>query len=117
MVHGLIDAELASGDFSPEDIFLAGHSQGGALALYSAITYSQQVRRSQTNVGVDRTYLGGACSFNSWLPLEWELTTTRDIIATSGEDAKWIYPRRILLVCCTKAADSLLTAEKIVTIF
>ena len=37
-VHNLIDMEIASGR-PMNKIILAGHSQGGALALYAALTY------------------------------------------------------------------------------
>ena len=37
-VHNLIDMEISTG--TPIDkIILAGHSQGGALALYASLTY------------------------------------------------------------------------------
>lgn len=53
-VHRLIEAEEAAG-IRPERILIGGFSQGGALALYSAFTYSKK--------------LAGVVALSCWLPL------------------------------------------------
>lgn len=50
----LIDEEVAAG-ISPSRVILGGFSQGGALALYTALTHPQQ--------------LGGVIALSCWLPL------------------------------------------------
>ncbi|KAJ0989827.1 hypothetical protein J5N97_008183 [Dioscorea zingiberensis] len=52
-VHAMIDKEVASGT-SPENIFVCGFSQGGALALSSVLLYPKT--------------LGGGVVFSGWLP-------------------------------------------------
>ncbi|XP_044013432.1 acyl-protein thioesterase 1-like [Aphidius gifuensis] len=54
IVHKVIEDEIKSGTPSNR-IIVGGFSQGGALAIYSAITFSQQ--------------LGGVFSLSSWLAL------------------------------------------------
>lgn len=53
-VHNLIAQEVAAG-ISTKRIVLGGFSQGGALAMYSALTYSEP--------------LAGIIALSSWLPL------------------------------------------------
>lgn len=53
-IHSLINKELQSG-ISASRIILGGFSQGGALALYSALTFPQA--------------LGGVIALSCWLPL------------------------------------------------
>ncbi|CAB0034491.1 unnamed protein product [Trichogramma brassicae] len=53
-VHSMIAQEVAAG-IPTERIVLGGFSQGGALALYSALTFPQQ--------------LGGVVALSTWLPL------------------------------------------------
>lgn len=53
-VHSMIQQEIASG-ISSEKILLGGFSQGGALALFSALTFSQP--------------LAGVVALSTWLPL------------------------------------------------
>ena len=48
-VHNLIDLEVISG--TPLNrIVLSGHSQGGALALYSALTYIPKDAKCEPNI-------------------------------------------------------------------
>lgn len=54
-VHALIDEELNKTNLSPKKLLLAGFSQGGALALYSAFTYHRP--------------LAGVLILSTWLPL------------------------------------------------
>ncbi|XP_011498931.1 PREDICTED: acyl-protein thioesterase 1 [Ceratosolen solmsi marchali] len=54
IVHSLIASEVAGG-ISTERIVLAGFSQGGALALFSALTFPQP--------------LAGIIALSTWLPL------------------------------------------------
>lgn len=54
-VHALIDEELAKTRLPPKKLLLGGFSQGGALALYSALTYHRP--------------LAGILVLSSWLPL------------------------------------------------
>ncbi|UYV73808.1 LYPLA1 [Cordylochernes scorpioides] len=54
IVHQIIDEEVKSG-IPSERIILGGFSQGGALALHSALHYPQP--------------LGGVLAFSCWLPL------------------------------------------------
>lgn len=53
-VHALINEEI-NGGILPERIVLGGFSQGGALALYSSLTFPQK--------------LGGVMALSCWLPL------------------------------------------------
>lgn len=53
-VHGMINNEIKAG-IPAERIILGGFSQGGALALYSALTFPEK--------------LAGVISLSSWLPL------------------------------------------------
>lgn len=54
MVHGMINNEIKVG-IPAERIILGGFSQGGALALYSAMTYPEK--------------LAGVIGLSCWLPL------------------------------------------------
>lgn len=54
-VHAIIDKEVASG-IDPENIFICGFSQGGALTLASVLLYP--------------TKLGGGAIFSGWLPFK-----------------------------------------------
>lgn len=54
MVHSLIAEEVAAG-ISTKRIVLGGFSQGGALAMYSALTFPEP--------------LAGVLALSSWLPL------------------------------------------------
>ncbi|VVC36080.1 Phospholipase/carboxylesterase/thioesterase, Alpha/Beta hydrolase fold [Cinara cedri] len=54
-VHALLDEELARTKLPPKKLLLAGFSQGGALALYSALTYHRP--------------LAGILILSSWIPL------------------------------------------------
>lgn len=54
MVYGMIAEEVKAG-IPTKRIVLGGFSQGGALALYSALTFPEP--------------LGGVISLSSWLPL------------------------------------------------
>lgn len=54
-VHAFLDEELAKTRLSPKKIILAGFSQGGALALYSALTYHKP--------------LAGILVLSCWIPL------------------------------------------------
>ncbi|CAI6356212.1 unnamed protein product [Macrosiphum euphorbiae] len=42
-LHDIIDEEIASSKVSSTKIMLAGFSQGGALAMYSALTYHKRL--------------------------------------------------------------------------
>ncbi len=53
-VHGMINNEIKAG-ISANRVILGGFSQGGALALYSALTYPEK--------------LGGVIGLSCWLPL------------------------------------------------
>ncbi|CAG9862089.1 unnamed protein product [Phyllotreta striolata] len=53
-VHTLIEKEISSG-IQPDRIVVGGFSQGGALALFSALTYPKR--------------LGGVVALSCWLPL------------------------------------------------
>jgi lysophospholipase II len=53
-VHGMVNNEINAG-IPAERIILGGFSQGGALALYSALTYPKR--------------LGGVIGLSCWLPL------------------------------------------------
>lgn len=54
-IHKFIDEELAKSGLPSEDLLMAGFSQGGALALYAALTYHKT--------------LSGVLFLSSWLPL------------------------------------------------
>lgn len=53
-IHAMIDNEVKAG-ISPDKILVGGFSQGGALALYSALIYPHK--------------LAGVVSLSCWLPL------------------------------------------------
>ncbi|KAF5188864.1 acyl-protein thioesterase 1-like [Thalictrum thalictroides] len=53
-VHAMIDKEIAAGT-NPENIFICGFSQGGALTLASVLLYPKT--------------LGGGAVFSGWVPL------------------------------------------------
>lgn len=53
-IHGMINNEIRAG-IPAERIILGGFSQGGALALYSAMTYPEK--------------LAGVIGLSCWLPL------------------------------------------------
>jgi len=54
-VHNLIDEEISKTGISSDKILLGGFSQGGALAIYSALTYPKK--------------LAGTVLYSCWLPL------------------------------------------------
>ncbi|XP_022909459.1 acyl-protein thioesterase 1 [Onthophagus taurus] len=54
LVHGMIETEIKAG-LSADRIILGGFSQGGALALYSALRFPQKV--------------AGVVALSCWLPL------------------------------------------------
>lgn len=54
LIHGLVSAEITAG-VAPSRILLGGFSQGGALALYSALTSPHQ--------------LAGCVALSCWLPM------------------------------------------------
>lgn len=54
-VHAFLDEELAKTRLPSKKLLLAGFSQGGALALYSALTYHKP--------------LGGILILSCWIPL------------------------------------------------
>ena len=53
-VHDMIEKEVHAG-IAPSNIMIGGFSQGGALALYSALTYPQKI--------------AGVVALSGWLPL------------------------------------------------
>lgn len=66
-VHAMIDKEIAAG-MSPENIFICGFSQGGALTLASVLLYPKT--------------LGGGAVFSGWVPFN------HSMIEQFPEDAK-----------------------------
>ncbi|XP_065034609.1 probable carboxylesterase Os04g0669500 isoform X1 [Musa acuminata AAA Group] len=66
-VHAMIDKEIANG-ISPENIFICGFSQGGALTLASVLLYPRT--------------LGGGAVFSGWVPFN------SSIIARISPEAK-----------------------------
>lgn len=54
-VHSLIEEEMSKTGLSSDKILLGGFSQGGALAIYSALTYEKK--------------LAGCVLYSCWLPL------------------------------------------------
>jgi len=60
LVNALIDAEIDSG-ISPANILLAGFSQGGAIALFTALTTPHKI--------------GGVMALSTYLPIQDALTT------------------------------------------
>lgn len=55
LVHSIIDREIENSNISSSRIALGGFSQGGALALYSALTYNKP--------------LAGVMALSCWIPL------------------------------------------------
>jgi len=54
-VHALVDEELSKTRLPPKKLLLGGFSQGGALALYAALTYHRP--------------LAGILILSCWIPL------------------------------------------------
>lgn len=67
MVHSLIAVEVAAG-IPTKRIVLGGFSQGGALAIYSALTFPEP--------------LAGVIALSAWLPLHQKFPAVRIIILT-----------------------------------
>lgn len=65
LVRKLIDEEIKSG-IPSHRIIVGGFSQGGALALYTAVTYPKR--------------LGGVLPLSSWLPLHQQFPGVLDFI-------------------------------------
>lgn len=83
-VHSMIDAELQGG-IPANKIIIGGFSQGGALALYSALIFPQK--------------LAGVVSLSGWLPLHKSfpdaLKTTKDLpVSNSKFFAENLYEHR-----------------------
>jgi len=76
LVHGIIQKEIAAG-IPASRIVLGGFSQGGGLALYSALTHSPA--------------LGGVVALSCWLPLRGEFpaaasdTTNTPVLQCHGD--------------------------------
>ncbi|CAH8281063.1 unnamed protein product [Arabidopsis lyrata] len=66
-VHAIIDKEIA-GEINPENVYICGFSQGGALTLASVLLYPKA--------------LGGGSVFSGWIPFN------SSIINQFTEDAK-----------------------------
>ncbi|XP_010538748.1 PREDICTED: probable carboxylesterase SOBER1-like [Tarenaya hassleriana] len=66
-VHAIIDKEIAGGT-NPENVYICGFSQGGALTLASVLLYPKT--------------LGGGAVFSGWVPFN------SSIIQKFSEDAK-----------------------------
>lgn len=64
-VHGLINSEEKDG-INTENIYVGGFSQGGAVALYTALTSSKK--------------LGGVVGLSTWLPLHKHFPQVNDIL-------------------------------------
>ncbi|KAJ4778731.1 Acyl-protein thioesterase 1 [Rhynchospora pubera] len=75
-VHAMIDKEVENG-ISPENVFVCGFSQGGALTLASVLLYPKT--------------LGGGAVFSGWVPFN------SSIIEKISPEAKKIYDG--VLVC------------------
>lgn len=65
MVHSLIAEEVAAG-IPTKRIVLGGFSQGGALAMFSALTFPEP--------------LAGIIAMSSWLPLHNKFPAVRNIV-------------------------------------
>lgn len=65
LIHSMIDAEVEAG-IPSNRIIIGGFSQGGALALYSALTYTKP--------------LAGVVALSSWLPLNKTFPSVSDCL-------------------------------------
>lgn len=74
MVHGMINNEIRSG-IPASRIIVGGFSQGGALALYAALTYPEQ--------------LAGVIGLSCWVPLHKTFPAAHSCPANTS-----------ILVCC-----------------
>lgn len=74
MVHGMINNEIRSG-IPASRIIVGGFSQGGALALYAALTYPEQ--------------LAGVIGLSCWVPLHKSFPEAHSCPANTS-----------ILVCC-----------------
>ncbi|KAL9392870.1 hypothetical protein Peur_016790 [Populus x canadensis] len=70
-VHAIIDKEIAAGT-NPENVFVCGFSQGGALTLTSVLLYPKT--------------LGGGAVFSGWVPFN------SSIMEQISADAKRVLP-------------------------
>lgn len=81
IINDAVDEQIANG-FNPKQIFLAGFSQGGAMALFTGI-------RSSKN-------LGGIISLSAYLPLNEEITNIHNndipILLAMGEYDQIVLP-------------------------
>lgn len=62
MVHSMIADEVAAG-IPTKNIVIGGFSQGGALAIYSALTYAEP--------------LAGVIALSAWIPLHQKFPAVR----------------------------------------
>lgn len=67
-VHALLDEEIAKTRIPPKKVILGGFSQGGALALYAALTYHRP--------------LAGILILSCWIPLHKTFPEVRRNVAT-----------------------------------
>jgi len=58
-VHAIIDKEIAGG-INPENVYICGFSQGGALTLASVLLYPKTI--------------GGGAVFSGWIPFNSSIT-------------------------------------------
>ena len=63
MIEDVVNAQLAKG-FKPQQIFLAGFSQGGAMSLYTGLNLNIQ--------------LGGIIALSAYIPLATEITSPKN---------------------------------------
>lgn len=63
LLHDVIDAQLSACQLGPEQLILAGYSQGGALALFAGLRYPKKI--------------AGIMSLSAYLPLPHRLLDSR----------------------------------------
>ncbi|KAI5590349.1 hypothetical protein BDE02_04G001200 [Populus trichocarpa] len=97
-VHAIIDKEIAAGT-NPENVFVCGFSQGGALTLTSVLLYPKT--------------LGGGEVFSGWVPFNFS------IMEQISPDAKrtpipWLHEWLIEQFCLKLDKQDLVSLNKLV---
>lgn len=96
LIHSMIDSEISAG-IPSNRILIGGFSQGGALALYSALTYAKP--------------LAGVVALSCWLPLNKSFPSVSHLTAGLYSDfLHYTCKISILLVMSVRTIRQFITA-------
>lgn len=84
LIHSMIDREIETSKVPSNRIVLGGFSQGGALALYSALTYKKP--------------LAGVMALSCWIPLHKSFPAVSILLLTYF---LYYYYRHFINLCIT----------------